>query len=163
MATEHITKRGVLIVDPLPNMAALVATMLRGIGRRDIRESYTAQQAMAELRRRAFEVLVIDDHLADIDAVDFVRRLRASTDCQNRYIPIVMMAAAPGAARIAAARDAGVTEFLRKPFAASHLQSRLDNIEANPRGFIETGNYMGPDRRRRTVETGTERRALDKG
>ncbi|MCY1556951.1 hypothetical protein D9M68_937530 [compost metagenome] len=73
-------------------------------------------------------------------------------------MPVIMMSAAPDAKRIAEARDAGVTEFLRKPFAASHLQTRLTSIEANPRGFIEAEQYKGPDRRRKVMEVGEERR-----
>ncbi|WIY52325.1 response regulator [Devosia sp. YIM 151766] len=154
MAIETITKQGVLIIDPQPNMAMLVATMLRSLGRRDIREANDAGQAMLELRRRIFDVIVLDDGIAGSDAVDLVRRIRGDHNCQNRLVPIIMMAAAPDAARIAAARDAGVTEFLRKPFAANHLKSRLDHIEANPRGFVDAGSYAGPDRRRRKLDIG---------
>lgn len=158
MANEAITKRGVLIADQSQNMAALVTVMLRSLGRKDIREAYDAARAMAELRRRTFDVLIIDDDLEGMDGVAFTKRLRDSTDCQNRYVPVIMMSAAPDARRIAAARDAGVTEFLRKPFAANHLQARLTSIEANPRDFIEAGQYKGPDRRRKVIDVGAERR-----
>jgi two-component system chemotaxis response regulator CheY len=162
MAIEEITKHGVLIADSSTHMASLVAVMLRSLGRRDIREAYDASRAMLELRRRAFDVVIIDDTLEGMDGVAFTRKLRAATDCQNRLVPVIMMSAAPDAKRIADARDAGVTEFLRKPFAASHLQTRLTSIEANPRGFIEAAEYQGPDRRRRTMDVGEERRDGEK-
>lgn len=158
MANEEITKRGVLVADHSQHMAALVGVMLRSLGRKDIREVCDASKAMAELRRRAFDVLVIDDALDGLDGVAFTKKLRASLDCQNRLIPIIMMSAAPDAKRIADARDAGVTEFLRKPFAANHLQTRLTSIETHPRGFIEADAYKGPDRRRKTMDVGQERR-----
>ncbi len=155
MASEQITKTGVLIIDPQTNMAALVAGMLRSLGRRDIREAYEGTQAQFELKRRPFDLIIIDDQLRGPDAVELVRRLRASTDCINRLTPVIMMSAAPDAASIAAARDAGVTEFLRKPFAAVHLKTRMDTIAANPRPFIEAESYAGPDRRRRTEDVGS--------
>lgn len=158
MAIESITKHGVLIADPSAHMASLIAVMLRSIGRRDIREACDAGRAMIELKRRVFDVMIIDDALGGMDGVAFTRRLRAAIDCQNRYIPVIMMSGAPDAKRIADARDAGVTEFLRKPFAANHLQSRLTSIEAHPRGFIEAREYQGPDRRRKVVDVGEERR-----
>ncbi|MDB5615555.1 MAG: response regulator [Devosia sp.] len=158
MANEEITKRGVLVADHSQHMAALVGVMLRSLGRKDIREAYDASRAMTELRRRAFDVLIIDDALDGMDGVAFTRKLRGSLDCQNRHIPIIMMSAAPDAKRIADARDAGVTEFLRKPFAANHLQTRLTSIENNPRGFIEAAQYRGPDRRRKVIDFGAERR-----
>jgi two-component system chemotaxis response regulator CheY len=154
MATEEITKRGVLIADSSAHMASLITVMLRSLGRKDIREAYDAGKAMTELKRRAFDVVIIDDALDGMDGVAFTRKLRAMTDCQNRLVPIIMMSAAPDAKRIAEARDAGVTEFLRKPFAANHLQTRLVSIEANPRGFIDAAEYRGPDRRRKVVNVG---------
>lgn len=158
MATEEITKRGVLVADSTPNMAALVAQMLRTLGRKDIREAYDASKAMLEIRRRTFDILIIDADLNELDGVALTKKLRAMTDNPNHDIPVIMMSSAPDAKRIAAARDAGITEFLRKPFAANHLSSRLVNIEANPRGFIQTTAYTGPDRRRKTVDVGSKDR-----
>ena len=145
-------------------MATLVAVMLRSIGRKDIREAYDAGRAMTELKRRQFDVIIVYDNLEGMDGVAFTRKLRGDATCQNRLVPVIMMSAAPDAKRIADARDAGVTQFLRKPFVAHQLQSRLANIEANPRGFIEAREYAGPDRRRKSVHAGTnDRRESDKG
>lgn len=162
MANEEITKRGVLVADASAHMAALVAVMLRSLGRKDIREVCDASKAMFELNHRSFDLLIIDDALVGLDGVAFTRKLRANSDCRNRLIPIIMMSAAPDAKRIADARDAGITEFLRKPFAANHLLTRLDNITAHPRSFIESAEFVGPDRRRKTVSVGKKaRRSAD--
>ncbi|MGV8853180.1 MAG: response regulator [Devosia sp.] len=163
MANEEITTSGVLVADHSAHMAALVTVMLRSLGRKDIREAYDASKVMLELSRRAFDVLIIDDALGGMDGVALTRKLRASADNRNRLIPIIMMSAAPDAKRIADARDAGVTEFLRKPFAASHLQTRLLSIAAHPRSFIEGAEYVGPDRRRKTVDVGDNDRRADDG
>ena len=66
MAIEAITKRGVLVADHSQNMAGLVTVMLRSLGRKDIREAYDANKAMTELKRRVFDVLIIDDALDGI-------------------------------------------------------------------------------------------------
>lgn len=161
MATPSSKVSGALIIDPQPNMAALVADMLRGLGHHDIREASDAREAQSEVNRRSVALIIIDDALANPDAVELVRRMRANPDSPNRLTPVIMMAAAPDAARIAAARDAGVTEFLRKPFAASHLKARLDGLAARPRSFIEAGDYAGPDRRRRHVDIAADRRGQE--
>jgi hypothetical protein len=49
---------------------------------------------------------------------------------------------------VVSARDAGVTEFLAKPISAKALYQRILNVVANPRPFIRTKTYFGPDRRR---------------
>ena len=62
--------------------------------------------------------------------------------------------------RVIGARDAGVTEFLAKPISAKSLYERILNVVANPRPFIKSKNYFGPDRRRNvnTNYIGPERR-----
>lgn len=154
MAAEAISKTAILIAEPSEHMSSLIAQMLRSLGRKDIREAFDAATAMAEIRRRSFAALIIDVDLDGMDGVAFTRALRTMADNPNRDIPVIMMSSAPDAKRIADARDAGVTEFLRKPFAPSHLKTRLLSIEANPRGFIEAPKYVGPDRRRKTVDVG---------
>jgi two-component system chemotaxis response regulator CheY len=148
----------VLVADPSPHMATLVAGMLRTIKVREVREVQTAAAALAELARREYSVLVLDDGMKDIASVEFVRRLRASSTNPSHAIPIIMMSAAPGVSEIKAARDAGVTEFLRKPFAPRDIGARLNTIMNAPREFIAAPAYAGPDRRRRTSAHGGEDR-----
>jgi two-component system, chemotaxis family, chemotaxis protein CheY len=50
--------------------------------------------------------------------------------------------------RVLRARDAGITEFLAKPISATALYERILTLVANPRPFIRTKSYFGPDRRR---------------
>ena len=47
--------------------------------------------------------------------------------------------------RVVAARDAGITEFLAKPISAKALYERILNVVANPRPFVKTKTYFGPD------------------
>jgi DNA-binding response OmpR family regulator len=59
-----------------------------------------------------------------------------------------MVTATATANAILAARDAGVHEFLRKPYTAKDLLRRLEAVTLRPRDWIEAVQYVGPDRRR---------------
>ncbi len=50
------------------------------------------------------------------------------------------------------ARDAGATEFLAKPFSAKLVYYRLRSIIENPRNYVDSRKYFGPDRRRRKID-----------
>jgi DNA-binding response OmpR family regulator len=63
-------------------------------------------------------------------------------------VAIIMLTGHSEKKRVVAARDAGVTEFLAKPISAKALYQRIVNIVVNPRPFIKTRSYFGPDRRR---------------
>jgi CheY-like chemotaxis protein len=82
-----------------------------------------------------------------LDGVEFTRKLRRST-LACRQAPVVMMTGQATAAAILAARDAGVHEFLRKPFTTKDLVRRLEAVTLRPRDWIEAVDYIGPDRRR---------------
>ena len=159
MQKESFAKLDVLVCDPNQHMASLIGQMLRHLKVHAVEEAQSSNAALASLTNRKFGVILLDDLLGPTSSVELIRALRTNEQGLNRTTPVVMMSSAPDAARILAARDAGVTEFLRKPFAAVHVESRLNAIFSAPREFVEGGGYQGPDRRRRKAEfKGDERR-----
>lgn len=70
------------------------------------------------------------------------------SDLPTRKAPVIMMASEPSEAVVRAARDAGVHEFLRKPFKVRDLTVRVEAVTQHDRRWIEAINYVGPDRRR---------------
>lgn len=152
----------VLVADPSSHMAALVAVMLRSLGIRSVDATVDLPHTAAELARHAYGLVLIDEQLGGSEGFAMIRAFRQAAEHPNRETPIFMMAAAPDARMIAAARDAGVTEFLKKPFSAEHIKLRLEGLKHAPRAFVEAGAYAGPDRRRRTASGATRRRASDK-
>lgn len=150
-----------LVADPSSHMAALIAVMLRGVGIRRIEATIDLPRTAAELERRHYGLILVDDQLGGEALAAMVRHIRHAPDHPNRESPIIMMAAAPDARMIARARDAGVTEFLRKPFSAEHIKLRLEALRKTPRPFVEAGSFAGPDRRRRAVPGAATRRADD--
>jgi hypothetical protein len=59
-----------------------------------------------------------------------------------------MVAVEATASAILGARDAGVHEFLRKPYTIKGLMRRLEAVILRPRDWVEGVGYVGPDRRR---------------
>jgi CheY-like chemotaxis protein len=160
MQQKPFARLSALVADNSPQMADLIAVMLRGLGLRQVTTVADATAAFKLLRTRRFDVLVLADDLAGMGGTDLTRRLRLSQGHLNQRIAVIMMSVEPNAVSLAAARDAGITEFLRKPFSAEHSAGRLESILKTPRDLVARGNLAGPDRRRRkAAHTGTERRA----
>lgn len=71
-----------------------------------------------------------------------------------------MTAGSGHVSRVLRSRDAGISEYLIKPFAANALAVRIERVIENPRKFVVSDSYTGPDRRIREVPyEGEERRA----
>ena len=110
------------------------------------------------------DVAFVDYNLGFMDGLDFVRMIRTAPDTPNPYLPIVMLTAYSETHRVMQARDAGVTEFCVKPVTAIEVYRKMVEVIDHPRPFVRTGNFFGPDRRRRSEDEepykGPERRSL---
>ncbi len=158
MPNPAFSKLDVLVVDPSQHMASLVGQMLRHLKVRRVDEVVDADAAALLLQSHRYGTIMMNDVLTPSDGISLVRGLRQASEGLNRDTPVIMISASPDLTRIEEARDAGVTEFLRKPFAAKHLESRLLTIIAAPRPFVEAAAYVGPDRRRKRVAVAAKNR-----
>jgi two-component system chemotaxis response regulator CheY len=69
----------------------------------------------------------------------------------STHVPVLMITGYAEKHVVEAARDAGATEFLAKPVTVDGLGARLMSVIENPRQFISSGTFVGPDRRRRQL------------
>lgn len=151
-----------LLVERNPYMRQIVETILRGYGARMITALDNSADALHALRTRPFDIVFTEYLMPGMDGAELIHTLRR-TDCVNRYVPIILMTAFTSRSRVERARDAGVTEVCAKPVSPRELFRKLASVVDNPRPFIQSAGYAGPDRRRRRDPTyaGDERRVAD--
>jgi two-component system chemotaxis response regulator CheY len=151
-----------LLMDDNHHMRAIVATILRGVGLRHLREASDGAEGLEVLETWPADIAIADFKMAPMDGVEFTRRVRQPSS-RTPYLPIIMMTGFSDRGRIFEARDAGVTEILAKPITASSLLQRIESVIMQPRPFIRTDAYFGPCRRRKEGEAadGVERRRVD--
>ena len=152
MTSDRIATTNVLICAPSQHLASMLTSRFRLLGCRKIQTVDNADRAWRELERREFPFVLLDEGLSGCDPLRFVHRLRRAESSASRNATIIMMASAPDEALIKAARDAGVNEFLRKPFSAKQIEARMRNSLSRPRELVATEAYVGPDRRRHATE-----------
>ena len=136
----------VLIVDPHPASSKLLSELLRDISTCQIWTAQDIQKGLA-LASAVEPHMVFVDQTADLDGAAFARAFRRS-ELACRKAPIIMFCTQATATIIIGARDAGVHEFLRKPFTIKDLMRRLEAVSVRPRDWVEGVGYVGPDRRR---------------
>jgi DNA-binding response OmpR family regulator len=141
------TVRRVLIADPNTHSARLLMDIVKGIGAGRVVIEPDEERAMAVAGEMEPGLVFIERSGPRLDGESLARRLRRS-DLTCRQSPIIMVTADATASTIKGARDAGVHEFLRKPFTAADLFRRIENVALKPRGWVEAVGYVGPDRRR---------------
>jgi len=139
----------VLLVDDNRYARALLAEILRAVGVREIFEAVDGADGLAQMQATPIDVVITDLSMAPMDGIDFVRLLRTSPDSPNQFAPVIMVTGQATRARLDAARDAGVTEFVAKPFTPRAVLQRLHLAIEQPRPFVRNEAFVGPDRRRR--------------
>jgi two-component system chemotaxis response regulator CheY len=154
----------ILIVDDNPYMRVLLGEILRATGVREIHEANDGAEALQMIRKLELDIVFTDLSMQPLDGIDFVRLVRNSPDSPNPMVPIIMITGHSTVQRVAEARDAGVNEFLAKPLTARGVIERISKVVEEPRPFVRTADYFGPDRRRRPDPRykGPWRRSTDK-
>ena len=141
----------ILVIDDNKHMANLVTEILHALGVKNTRQAGDAALAFQELKHFLADVIIVDWHMEPLDGLDFVRLVRTAKDSPNPYVPIIMLSGFTEHQRITEARDAGINEFLAKPISAKSIYQRIASIIDNPRPFIRSKSYFGPDRRRKNI------------
>ena len=137
----------VLIVDPNPASARLIGDVMRQLLQCQVWTASDARKALAMTETVDAQIIFVELSGPGVDGIDFTRKLRRShVPC--RQAPVVVVTATATAQAILGARDAGVHEFLRKPYTTKDLLRRLEAVTLRKRDWIEAVAYIGPDRRR---------------
>ncbi|MCE3233495.1 MAG: hypothetical protein K0R98_1752 [Rickettsiaceae bacterium] len=112
----------------------------------EIITSFKEVKKLVDSKRILFIILNLDIDLDE--SLAFVKNLRKNSDNPNYKVPILIITESAAEAKFAAARDAGMTELLLKPFNTKILKDMIISILRNPRNFIFAAGYVGPDRRK---------------
>ncbi|WP_020184591.1 response regulator [Methylopila sp. 73B] len=148
MIRVDFTKLRILVVDDNAHMRRIVRTLLHGFGAREVYEAEDGASGLEMFTTHLPDIIIVDWAMPIFDGVELTHMIRKPDSAINPYVPIIMLTGHSEKSRVIRARDAGVTEFLCKPISAKALHQRLLNCVLNPRPFIKTRDYFGPDRRR---------------
>jgi len=149
----------VLVIESSVAMFTLAKDVLTTFGVKQIYSAFDIQKGF-EIFRREKPDLVIVDWLGDTNGgLAFIKQVRTDNRSHDPFVPIILMSGFTNEEKVRAARDAGISNFLVKPYNAFSLYSKIEELIEKPKAFVKTSTFLGPDRRHRTVLIeGPERR-----
>jgi two-component system, chemotaxis family, chemotaxis protein CheY len=137
----------ILVADPSSYMSMLIHSMLRGFGSNKVLETRSSTGVLQILTNQKIDILICDSRLPPHGGLPLTRAIRRKQDNANRTIPILVMTSDGRETTVKLARDAGANMVIAKPMSPGSLYDRLAWIAFNPRQFVDTPTYFGPDRR----------------
>ena len=120
--TPPASSSRILLIEDDPRLAALVSEYLGDAGYR-VTVTETGESGLAHAKREAFDALVLDLMLPDMDGLDVCRKLRAAS-----ALPILMLTARGDAMDRVVGLELGADDYLPKPFEPRELLARLRAI-----------------------------------
>ena len=152
MEESYLGRVKILVIDDLQFTRSLVRQILKVLGGRDIRDAPDGAKALKIMKNFEPDMIILDWDMEPMNGIEFTRNVRNSDDFANPFVPIIMLSGHSTQARVIEARDAGVTEYVIKPFSATSLINRIQAVIDQPRPFVRTESFFGPDRRRREMK-----------
>lgn len=140
-----------LVIDEDRAARELVVSMLEAVGVGRIDKASDGQSALQQLRTTHPDFIVSDVMMEPMDGISFTRRLRTHHDSPGPHIPVILLTAHTDRTTVIEARDAGVNAFVAKPVSIDELRRKLGLVLNDPRQFIRSEDYVGPDRRHRSL------------
>ncbi len=114
-----------LVVDDSATMRRIIINSLQRIGFTDVVEAADGQEALG-LYSAAIGFVITDWNMPNMTGVDFVRALRARDDGAN--VPVIMVTTRSVREDIITAAQAGVNNYVVKPFTPQVLKEKIDQV-----------------------------------
>lgn len=116
----------VLVVDDFSTMRRIVKNLLKQIGYTDIEEAEDGVQALSKLQNGGFGLVVSDWNMPNMDGLDMLKAVRQEPAIKD--IPVLMVTAEAEKEKVITAIQAGVNNYVVKPFTGEILKEKLDKI-----------------------------------
>lgn len=118
----------ILIVDDYRTMLRIIRNLLRQIGFVNVDEATDGATALAKLRDKRYGLVISDWNMQPMTGLELLQAVRA--DPALAHIPFIMVTAESKTENVLAAKEAGVNNYIVKPFNADTLRSKIMSVLA---------------------------------
>jgi two-component system chemotaxis response regulator CheY len=119
----------ILIVDKNKTMLRLIRSLLNDFGYTNIDEANSGSAALESLRDRKNNLIISDWNMEPMSGLDLLRQVRAEEEFKQ--VRFIMVTAEAKIANVIAAKQAGVNNYIVKPFNAATLRAKVDAVMAD--------------------------------
>jgi two-component system chemotaxis response regulator CheY len=123
------TKTNVLIVDDYKTMLRIIRNLLKQLEFDNVEEASDGQEALAKLRAGQFGLVISDWNMQPMTGLDLLKEVRADT--RLKETPFIMITAESKTENVIAAKAAGVSNYIVKPFNAETLRGKIEKVLAH--------------------------------
>jgi two-component system chemotaxis response regulator CheY len=119
-------KMAILVVDDYNTMRRIVRNLLKQLGFENVEEAADGTEALAKLREKTFHLVISDWNMQPMTGLDLLKHVRA--DAKLKDMPFIMVTAESKPENVMIAKQAGVSNYIVKPFNAETLKTKMTSV-----------------------------------
>lgn len=119
----------ILIVDDYKTMLRIIRNLLKQLGFGNVDEATDGSAALQKLRDKEFSLVISDWNMEPMSGLQLLKEVRA--DMKLKELPFIMITAESKSENVVAAKEAGVSNYIVKPFNAATLKGKLTTVLGN--------------------------------
>jgi two-component system chemotaxis response regulator CheY len=116
----------ILIVDDYKTMLRIIRNLLRQLDFQNVDEATDGAQALSMLRTGSYGLVISDWNMQPMTGLQLLQEVRA--DARLRNLPFIMVTAESKTENVVAAKQAGVSNYIVKPFNAETLKEKIEKV-----------------------------------
>ncbi len=114
----------VLIVDDYSTMLRIIKNLLKQLGFNNVDEATDGSMAFEKIKAKTYGLVISDWNMEPMTGLELLKQVRASTEA-FRTVPFIMVTAESKTENVIMAKQAGVNNYIVKPFNAETLKSKI--------------------------------------
>jgi two-component system chemotaxis response regulator CheY len=119
----------ILIVDDYKTMLRIIRNLLKQLGFNNVDEATDGSAALQKLRDKTYGLVISDWNMEPMSGLQLLKEVRA--DVGLKETPFIMITAESKSENVLAAKEAGVSNYIVKPFNAATLKGKLTTVIGN--------------------------------
>ena len=116
----------ILIVDDYKTMLRIIRNLLKQLDFNNVDEATDGTVALEKLREKKYGLIISDWNMEPMTGIQLLKEVRG--DSALRKMPFIMITAESKTENVVIAKEAGVSNYIVKPFNAATLKSKLVGV-----------------------------------
>ncbi|MBC8337500.1 MAG: response regulator [Alphaproteobacteria bacterium] len=116
----------ILVVDDYNTMLRILKNLLKQLGFNNVDQAMDGAEALSLLNSQKFDFVISDWNMEPMTGIELLKEVRASE--KLKHIPFIMITAESKTENVVAAKQAGVSNYIVKPFNAETLKGKMASV-----------------------------------
>lgn len=117
----------ILIVDDYTTMLRIIKNLLKQLGFNNVDEATDGTMALEKIKAKTYGLIISDWNMEPMTGLELLKHVRGSND-NYKNTPFIMVTAESKTENVIAAKQAGVNNYIVKPFNAETLKTKIASV-----------------------------------